>query len=618
MPIGEDSKWLANALPQVVWSCNPAGELDWVNDRWVELTGLSREASLDKGALLAVHPDDHAVIQERFSQALATGSPCEMEYRIRDRKGVFRFHLARVAPVRDEHGVITRWVAVAFDMHDRREAETALRASEQTFETALQLNPQATVVTRLSDGVYLNVNDAFLKMTGFSRQDIIGKTTIELGIWTPAQRETFVALLRDSGGREVEVPYRTKSGKTLTIALCAARIDVGGEPCLINGATDVTERRATEAALREADRRKDEFLAMLSHELRNPLAPILAAAQLMQLRGDVATPHEREVIVRQSRHLLRLVDDLLDVSRVVRGKITLEKAPIELGRVVAHAVEEVEPLVEERRHELVVSVPSEGLAVEGDEVRLTQIVGNLLTNAARYTPEGGRVEVTAARHDGTVELRVRDSGVGIDPALLPHVFDMFVQGARGPDRAGGGLGLGLALVRTLTTLHGGTVTAHSDGLGRGSVFTVRLPVSPLPPVDIASTHALEPAGANARRILVVDDNEDAAAIIATVLRSVGHDARIANDPSQALTLAEEFRPHIALLDIGLPVMDGYTLGHELRARLGPEAPLLVALTGYGRDQDKRRSEEAAFTLHLVKPIELDDLLSHVSDLVALT
>jgi CheY-like chemotaxis protein/anti-sigma regulatory factor (Ser/Thr protein kinase) len=287
--------------------------------------------------------------------------------------------------------------------------------------------------------------------------------------------------------------------------------------------------------------------------------------------------------------------------------------------VVTQAVEAIEPLAVARKHELVVSVPSKGLVVDGDEVRLTQVVSNLLGNAARYTPDGGRVEVTAVRENGSIELRVRDSGVGIDPALLPHVFDTFVQGDRGPDRAGGGLGLGLALVRTLTTLHGGTVTAQSDGAGRGSLFTVKLPASRLPLPAAAPVRAPEKvADASARRILVIDDNDDAAGIIASVLRRVGHDARVANHPTKALALAEEFRPHIALLDIGLPAMDGYALASELRTRLGSSTPLLVALTGYGRSQDKRRSADASFALHLVKPIELEDLLRHIADLARVT
>jgi CheY-like chemotaxis protein len=341
----------------------------------------------------------------------------------------------------------------------------------------------------------------------------------------------------------------------------------------------------------------------------------MTAAQLMQLQGDVATPHEREVIMRQAQHLLRLIDDLLDVSRVARGKVTLARRRLELATVVAKAVESTAPLLEERRHQLRLSVATDGLVVDADEVRLTQVVSNLLTNAARYTPPGGRIEVTAARENGQVELAVSDNGTGIDANLLPHVFDMFVQGPRGADRTQGGLGLGLSLARSLTELHGGTVAAHSDGPGHGSTFTVRLPASGRP-VRPAVPAGVPPWGTAdfAQRVLVVDDNRDAAEMLSVVLSRAGHEVEIAGDALQALHAADTFRPQVAILDIGLPVMDGYTLGKEMRARLGAATPILIALTGYGQDQDRRRSAEAGFASHLVKPVDAQTLIHIVDEL----
>ncbi|HVJ14021.1 MAG TPA: ATP-binding protein [Polyangiaceae bacterium] len=616
-----DYRELANALPQIIWTCDAAGNLEWVNDRWVELTGLSREETLSgKGATVAVHPADRDEIQRCFAQALESSSPCEFEYRIKNTAGAYRYYLSRVTPVRNESGVITRWVAAAFDMHERRMAEDALRASEserRANEEALRRSEalaraRADELEALMDAVpaaVLIARDPECREVRGNRagRELVRRAPIQL---RQAARGVEV--------RDQEEVVELDDGKPMHLYGSAVPLhDPGGAPRGAIGAfVDVTRLKQAESALREADRRKDEFLALLSHELRNPLSPILTAAHLMQLRGDVATPREREVIQRQAQHLVRLVDDLLDVSRVTRGMVTLSRRPLELASVVGKAIEATGPLFEQLQHDLVVAVPAAGLMIDADEVRLTQVVSNLLTNAARYTPPGGHVKVSAAREDGEIVLCVSDDGIGIEPSLLPNVFEMFVQGARGSDRSQGGLGLGLSLVRTLTALHGGVVSARSEGLGRGSEFTLRLPPtssgrSRPPP---SRPHQARRIHAQSRRILVVDDNRDGAEMIANLLADAGHDVRVANDVSQAFSLADEFGPQLAILDIGLPVMDGYALGQELRLRLGELAPILVALTGYGQIQDQERSRMGGFAAHLVKPTDAEALLLLIDSL----
>jgi len=354
----------------------------------------------------------------------------------------------------------------------------------------------------------------------------------------------------------------------------------------------------------QANRAKDEFLAMLGHELRNPLAPILTALQLMRLRGGDTLAAERTIIERQVRHMTRLVDDLLDVSRVARGKVLLSKAPVELAEVMAKAVETVSPLLEERAHQLSVSVPSRGLLVDADDQRLAQVFANLLTNAAKYTEPGGRIQISAQAEGPLVRVVVRDSGVGIDAPKLPHIFDLFVQGRS--ELAGGGLGIGLSIVRNLVTLHGGTVTAHSDGPGMGSEFVVTLPLSAggaTSPSPVATT-SRPVHRSDARRVLIVDDNRDAADSLSEGLIACGHVTAVAYDGPAALETAATFHPQLALLDIGLPAMDGYELARRLRAQ-GPADLKLVALTGYGLDSDRERARAAGFHHHLVKPIDLD-------------
>jgi signal transduction histidine kinase/CheY-like chemotaxis protein len=386
--------------------------------------------------------------------------------------------------------------------------------------------------------------------------------------------------------------------------------------------TELFHRKELEEALRcareqaeTASRAKDEFLAMLGHELRNPLSPILTALELMKLRDNGRVTREQAIVERQTRHLIRLVDDLLDVSRVARGVLELRRARVDLRDVLAKATDIASPLLEMRRHHFDVQAPPRGaLFLHADEARLAQVIANLLTNSAKYTPPGGHVSVRARRDDAEVVLEVRDDGNGIAPELLPHVFDLFVQGRQPLDRNDGGLGIGLALVRSLVQLHGGTVTAQSEGAGKGCVFTVRLPPGEVgDPTTFAAELRTQPIAVESRRILLVDDNEDALAMLAEILRGAGHEVCTAADGPSALDVVREFRPDVAVLDIGLPAMDGYELGARLRSQLGSSAPVLIALSGYGQESDRARSQVAGFALHLVKPLDSAALLSAIED-----
>jgi signal transduction histidine kinase len=385
--------------------------------------------------------------------------------------------------------------------------------------------------------------------------------------------------------------------------------------------SEVTERTRVELALKEADRHKDEFLAMLAHELRNPLAPIHNAIQLMRRKptADPLLGRSQDIIERQLAHLTRLVDDLLDVSRITRGKINLTKEVIDLATLVARAVETAQPLIEERRHELAVEIPSDAVAVLGDPTRLTQALANVLSNAAKYTDQGGRITVSAHLSGAEIEVRVRDTGIGIPADLLPLIFNLFTQLDRNAGRAQSGLGIGLALVRRLIEMHGGSVTAHSDGPGQGSEFVIRLP---LHVVQAGESHRKPHSNARSpveqpmtnadsiraqRRILVADDNNDALESLATLLQLGGHEVYTAANGQLALEYAERHRPEVALLDIGMPMLDGYEVARRIRAQPWGQRITLVALTGWGQDSDRRRSREAGFDSHLVKPLDLEKL-----------
>src|SRR5262245_7472855 len=371
----------------------------------------------------------------------------------------------------------------------------------------------------------------------------------------------------------------------------------------------VAERTAalegTTNALQEADRRKDEFLAMLAHELRNPLAPIRTAVQLLRLRelSEVQSVRAWEVIERQVEQLVCLIDDLLDVSRITRDVITLQRQPVLVGAIIARAVETARPVIDARRHKLTLDLPEELLTVEGDKARLVQIIGNILHNAAKFTDLGGRISLSVRREGSSTVISVTDTGIGIPAEQVPKIFELFTQFHAKTGDYQGGLGIGLALVRRLTEMHGGTVAARSDGPGRGTEVTVRLPLLAAQP-DLVAREAPEPTVVmvDRRRILVVDDNTDAAESLALLLQLAGHDVRVAHDGIETLAVACEFEPEVVLLDLGMPKMDGYETARRLRRESWGRQATLVALTGWGQQRDRERTAELGFDLHLVKPI----------------
>ena len=436
-----------------------------------------------------------------------------------------------------------------------------------------------------------------------------------------AQDPEHLRILRALGLKSYLCVPVTAQGKTVgAVTFVAAGSDRRFDEADVDLAEDLARRAGIAmdnarlySEAREAERRKDEFLAMLAHELRNPLAPIRNALHIMNQPGTGTATVEglREMMERQVQHMTRMVDDLLDVSRITRGKIALRKELVDFTSVVNRVVEAIRPLIDDRQQQLTVDLPPEPLRLDADPTRLEQTLANLLNNAAKYTGHGGHIWLSARQQDGELVLRVRDNGVGIAADMLTRIFEPFVQSDRVLHHSEGGLGIGLTLVRSLVEMHGGSVTAHSDGQGKGSEFIVRLPaLSHEQQVTVAKAtrEGGESLGAvPQRRILVVDDNVDAAESLAMLLRTEGHDVRVAHDGPAALAAVDADPPDLVFLDIGMPVMSGYEVARRLRQGPGLQDLQLVAMTGWGQEEDRRRSQEAGFNQHLVKPVELDVL-----------
>ena len=531
------------------------------------------------------------------------------------RDGVVRAIDDSASPIRDDSGAITGVVVIFRDVTQQRRFERDLKDGEERLRLAIEASglghwdyeiasgrvswsPHLEAMHGLAPGTFEGTFEAFLSEIHEEDRD---EVTRAINRSIRGEREHRIGYRfrhRDGDLRRVE-----GRGK-----LC---LDEGGRPVrLIGVCMDVTERDRAEEESRVAARLKDEFLATLAHELRNPLAPVRTGLEILgHTKGDGSDAGPLLAMMgRQVEHLSRLVDDLIDVSRITRGTIELRKEVVGLASVIDRAVTSNRPLFQERGQDLIVGVLDGEQRIEVDPTRLEQVLSNLFSNAAKYTDPGDRVELDARREGGEVVIRVKDSGIGIAPEMLTRVFEIFVQAERRLDRSQGGLGIGLCLVKNLVEMHGGTIAAHSEGLGRGSEFVIRLPAV----VGVSESPARSPGGKEdvaelpRRRVLVVDDNQDAADILARCLaRVMGQEVEVAYDGPKAVAIAREFRPEVVLLDIGLPGMDGYEVAERLRG--GPETgdALVIALTGWGQEEDRRRSKAAGIDFHLVKPVDLN-------------
>lgn len=622
--------------------------LSW-NARAERLFGYSATEAIGNSINLIV-PQDRLDEEQEVLDRLRRGERIDLFETVRISKRGRLIDVSMTASLlRDGTGRVVGASIIMRNITERKQAEEMLRQSEEQFHLLSDSIPQLAWMAR-TDGHIFWYNKRWYEYTGATPQQML-----ESG-WQdrvdPRERprvvEKWKAALASEQPWEDTFPIRRHDGALrwhLSRAL-PLKDESGRVVRWFGTNTDVTEQRQMEETLRNADRRKDEFLATLAHELRNPLAPIRSSLQILRLAGtsDPTLRQVEEVMGRQVEHLVRLVDDLLDVSRITRGKIELRKEPIDVALIVRNAVEVSRPTIDANHHDLTVSLPPEPLIIYADTVRMAQVLSNLLNNAAKFTPEGGRIELSARQENDQVLFSVRDSGPGMAAELLPHVFELFTQGEHSPGRTSGGLGIGLTLVKSLAELHGGSVAAFSDGLGQGSEFIVRLPLlapgaAPTPmrmaaPPYTSTSHAQRAARqmlsgngigsasleAIAKRrfpspILVVDDLEDAASALAILLRAYGAQVHLAHCGASALSAIAEHHPSVVLLDIGMPGMDGYEVARQIREQPQYDDVTLIALTGWGQDDDRRRTREVGFNYHLLKPIDigaLEDVLTSLS------
>jgi PAS domain S-box-containing protein len=533
------------------------------------------------------------------------------------RDGTERFIDDSAAPIRDDSGAAVGAVLVFRDVTERRKAEEA-----QARLATIVDSSQDAIISKTLDGVIRSWNAGAERLFDYTAHEAIGQP-ITLIIPPDRRDEEYEILARISLGERIEhfeTVRVSKQGRLIDISLTVSPIrDRDGR---IIGASkiarDITDRKRVDKALEEANQRKDQFIALLAHELRNPLAPLRNGLQVIRLAGTDASAvaQARDMMDRQLGHMVRLIDDLLDISRVSQNKMELRRSRVLLKDVISSAVETARPAIEEAGHEFTISLPPEPVYLDADLTRLAQVFSNLLNNSAKYTERGGRILLAAERQGSEVIVSVRDTGLGIPANDLPRIFDMFSQVDRSIERSTGGLGIGLALVKGLVEMHGGTVTAMSAGQGKGSTFMVKLPAFERTAAPVAAVRSeSEPHYAGPlRRILVVDDNRDSANSMAIMLKLMGNEVRTAHDGIEAVEAAQEFRPKAILMDLGMPRLNGYEATRQIREQTWGRQMLIIALTGWGQEADRSQSQEAGCDGHLVKPVNLSDLESLLTEL----
>ena len=562
---------LVTGFAQAVWEADADGVIRSDSPSWRKHTGQGVGECLGYGWLDAVHPDDRQFILHLWNEALAQGSLVNAEYRLRQAGGGWRWTNVRAAPLRNPDGSVARWIGMNIDVDARRQIEAALRESEGRFRVLAEASP--TLIFQLDEeGQVSYANRRSIEMVG-----IQAGTTPENSWGTrlhPDDQARFVGAVRAAIGQRTPFQQRVRARAA-------------------DGRWHWFESHG--APLFGANGAYRGHVGNAVHLLRRP-------------DGRRTADRMVEMVGRLVRQMVRLVDDLMDVSRITQGKLELRREQLALAEVLAMAVETSMPAIEAGRHDLTVSLPEETLMLEADKVRLTQVFGNLLNNAARYTDRGGRIWLGARREDDSVLVSIRDTGIGIPAAKLPHVFEMFSQAHRDSARGQAGLGIGLTMVRSLVELHGGSVEARSEGPGRGSEFIVRLPLARVAEAAPHQDDAGGEAPLEGRRVLVVDDNGDAAESLALLLQSAGAEVHTANDGPAGLAAVRRFVPHVVLLDLGMPGMDGFEVARRLRAEPGLAGLVLVALTGWGQEEDRKRTRSSGFDHHLTKPVDVDRLM----------